>query len=132
MTTPQTSEMSDEILERWHEEFLEMETTLTVYQLLVLMKIKAGLEPMGVFEPVWPYCTEERQKMPLYKAPLLPESMLIECAQASALERLGLVVLENDEQEGACWILTRKGVEAVAWWSEDLREAMPTPEESAT
>lgn len=131
--TQQATEISDEQRDQWADEFIEMETSFTIYQLTLLLKIKAGLEPMGIYEPVWNYCTGEKAETPpLYQAPLLGEHVLFQCAQAAALERLGYVILENDEQEGPRWKLTTKGVEAAAWWSETLRESLPIPEESAT
>lgn len=130
--TQPPQEVPDEILEQWSDEFLALETTLTIYQLTLLLKIRAGLEPMGVFEPVWIYCTKGNGGGKLYQAPLLEEHVLMECAQARALERLGFVQLERDPQEGPCWKLTSKGAEAVQWWGEDLRGMLPNQAESSS
>ena len=123
------TEAQEQQLEEWHSEFMDLETTLTIYQVLLLLKIKAGADGMGILEPVWVQCTPEWEKVPLYQAPIaLKETVLLECAQAQALERLGLISIDPQEH---CWRLTEKGEAAEKWWREAIMEDIWSPLENS-
>lgn len=125
--------MADVQEEAWLSEFYDLEVTLSVYQLYLLLNIAAGSDAMGVYEPVWPWCTGEHEKTPLYQAPIaLTERTLVECTQARALERLGFIDLDSSySEEGPRWALTAKGKRAVNHWGEILLEQITPPSSEA-
>jgi len=112
--------LQEQIEEQWRNEFMELETTLTMHQLFLLLGIETGTEGCGVHEPIWTQITKTPLP-PITLAPGLSESSLLEMAQARALERLTLIELEMVDG-GACWKLTAKGKAAVAWWREVLAD----------
>jgi len=101
----------------WNEEFIGLETHLTIFQLLLLFSIDARTDSMGIFEPVWPIVSKE--ELPLKNAVLMDESTLLEAGQARTLERLGLIELN---QQDSRWELTDKGIAAVRFWREGLQD----------
>ena len=114
---------------RQRNEFMDLETTLSIHQLLTLLQIEVQGDAAGIYEPIWPL-TAKNPPPSILAAPGLSESALLRMAQARSLERLGLVVLDL---EGRYWNLTMKGRAAVGWWRECLEAyVLDTQTESST
>lgn len=100
--------------EAWVDEFMEIEAVLTIFQLLLLMKVATGKQDMGALEPVWPWLAKENEKIPLWQAPfVLDQGALLELAQARELVDRGYLLIPAEKTD---FVLTEKGVEAVNWW----------------
>lgn len=102
------------------EALIEMESELTVFELLLLMRAATGRElEMGPFEPIWP-CLCGDQGMTIEQAPFLPERALRELTLQQRLVRLGLLTIQAGEEDGVK--LTPKGTEAVNWFLGSLED----------
>lgn len=118
-------EMTDAQREEWVSELIDLEPQLSMYQLFLLLGVANNAADYGdPREPMWPYLACGN---PLDSAPDLPESMLMQMAQAQALVRLDLLQMDVE----GYWQLTPKGRLAAEWWQgwllEDLKLAQPTP-----
>lgn len=101
-------------------EFIDLETTLTVFELLLLLKVAVNDQGLGPLEPIWTQLDGERP--PITDVPLLSVETLLSLAQQQRLIRLGLLEMYMHETEGVLFRLTPKGQEAVNWWAGCLED----------
>lgn len=99
------------------DELMELETELTIFELLVLFMAAVAPEGACPWEPIPNYTGEE---IPLHQAPFLSEKALLELARQQRLLRLGLVTLYSGDPVGLR--ATEKGMEAVKWWVGALED----------
>lgn len=103
--------------ESWKDEARGIELKISLAQIMMLMEICAGREQ---WDPAW-----FRSPTPMQVFLLMYRDDLLELVQIQELESLGLIeILECASRlEARC---TEKGVFLVHWWSEHLREILPS------
>ena len=102
--------------EAYWETLINLETELSVFELMLLFKVATGNQDMGPLEPVWNHISDGTL---LYQAPSLSENSLRQMECQARLMRLGLLSLYQEEH-GTYFALTTKGHEAVDWWLGEL------------
>lgn len=106
--------------EEWTDEFISLETELTIFELMLLLKIATLNRDQHMLEPIGMTLAEQKDS-PLEIAPFLHETTLLQMVRQKRLLRLGLIDLEEDYTLS----LTDKGLQAAQWWAgclQDIRE----------
>lgn len=103
--------------EEWTDEFISLETELTIFELMLLLKIATLARDQDMHEPIGMTLAEQKES-PLELAPFLHETTLLQLAQQKRLLRLRMIELEEDFTLS----LTDKGVEAAKWWAVCLKD----------
>lgn len=102
------------------DEFVRMESVLTIFELLLLLRVAADIEvEMGPFDPIWSLVGTE-PRTPIEAAPFLSEKTLRELALQQRLVSMGMLTLHPGEDSGIR--LTPKGHEAVNWFVGTLED----------
>ncbi len=106
---------TEEQMEAWDSECINMETDLTIFELFLLFKVATGKEDMGLLEPVW---TKIGEEVPLWHAPFrLSEHQSLMLARQQRLIRLEFLEMFQEQPETEIMFrLTKKGEVAVSWW----------------
>jgi len=107
--------MADEEKEDLIAEFINLETELTIFELMLLFRAETG-QP-HVMEPIGLLLAENPQEM-LARAPFLSERRLLEMARQARLYNIGLIKMNEDQMIS----LTEKGLGAVQWWKGCLKD----------